>query len=98
MIPRNSIFRSVDEENGRFEVRGEPNFREQTSTWITQDIKFSYNGVAEHGINLWAGTGVNAYDPENDYGFLPFGFKAEVIERLPLNYTFQNVKYLPDGS
>ena len=96
MIPRNTIFRTAEEENSLFDIRGEPNFRQQTSTWISQDIELQYHGIEEAGIDLWNGTGIVPYDPVNP-GFLPFNFSAEVVERLPLNYTFQDVKYLPEG-
>ena len=97
MIPRDTLFRTVSEANGRFDVEGQPDFRMQTSTWIQQDIRLEYRDESEPAIPLWAGTGIEAYQ-DTKAAFLPQTFYGEVLDALPLNRTFEDVRFKASGN
>jgi len=99
--PKNVIYRTSEEKDGSFEIVGEPDFRQKTATFVSQDIQFDYRTEAETGYPLWtvAQSGSAAIAPYNaaNGAFIPFGTKFDATETLPLNSTFENVRWRPSG-
>ena len=99
--PKNVIYRTSEEKDGSFEIIGEPDFRQKTATFVSQDIQFDYRTEAETGIPLWtvAHSGsvpIAPYAAANG-AFIPFGTKFDATETLPLNSTFENIRWRPAG-
>ena len=93
----NTLFKEVEDLNG-FRIEGEPHFQQQTDTYISQTIQTTYRGITEPENNhMWIRQNVPRYSSENA-GFLPFESTVECKDKLPLNRTFQNVSWLPEGS
>ena len=96
-MAKNLIYREVDEQNSGFKLEGEPHHRQQTATFVSQQINVTYRGTNETGVPMWTNRGIPAYNNANA-GFIPFGTTFISEDNLPLNRTFEELRFQPSGT